>query len=350
MKSEGPVAIDDPSRPSDLSVLNGAATYDIAVKAQSTYLVELLNGGFSPKKADATVRLEVSVTSKFKSKHLPLIVRLPVNNGFVRRRFAFRTDKTGPVQVRFRLISPKVTGEGRSAKTSYTDPIANPAPIFIGEVVIASMKFQSRNVLFSSNQGSIDTIGGAEARGEVKCNIKPWTGGNSTLRWMPWEAPRASLRLVDGLLNNQETKWQESREVNSGTMVHSANAFVKFKKPQPLNVIAIHEDNRGPIPSGSAVQEMTALHYGVYIHEVETKKWRRVGYVQNNTNVVNIFTFPATDVDQIHYFWAGRPFVGLTDGLVRMAEFEAYASEAGEFQLDELDAPEKGDLDLDLND
>jgi len=39
--------------------------------------------------------------------------------------------------------------------------------------------------------------------------------------------------------------------------------------------------------------------------------------------------------------------VGLTDGMVRMAEFEAYASEAGEF---ELDAPDEGDLDLDLND
>lgn len=350
MKPAGPAAIDDTSRPSDLSVLNGTATYDLAVKAQGTYLVEFLNGGLSPKTADATVRLEVSVISKFKSKHLPLIVRLPVDHRFVRRRFAFRTDKTGPVEIRFRLISPKVEGEGRSARASYTEPTENPTPIFVGEVVVASMKFQSRNVLFSSNQGSIDTISGAEARGDVKCSIKPWTGGNSTVRWQPWDAPRAALRLVDGLLGNQETQWQESREVNSGTMVHSALAFVKFKKPQPLNVIAIHEDNRGPIPSGTAVQEMTAMHYGVYIHEVSTNNWRRVGYVQNNTNLVNIFTFPATDVDQIQYFWAGRPFVGLTDGLVRMAEFEAYASEAGEFELEELDAPKKGDLDLDLND
>jgi hypothetical protein len=95
---------------------------------------------------------------------------------------------------------------------------------------------------------------------------------------------------------------------------------------------------------------MTAQHYGVYIHEVETSKWRRVGYVHNNTNLVNIFTFPSTEVDRIRYFWAGRPFVGRTDGMVRMAEFEAYVSEAGEFDLEDLDAPDKDDLNLDLDD
>ncbi|MDP7251167.1 MAG: PQQ-binding-like beta-propeller repeat protein [Planctomycetota bacterium] len=343
-------AADDLSRSGELSVLNGTATYDLAIKADSTYLVEFLNGGFSPEKPDATARLEVSIISRFKSKHLPFVARLAVGQRLVRRRFSFRADKSGTVQIRFRLISPKVTGEGRRARASYAEPVENPAPIFIGEVVLASMKFQSRNVLFSHNQGSIDTIGGPEARGEVKCSIKPWRGGNSTVRWQPWDAPRASLRLVDGLLGNQETKWQESREVNSGSGVHSANAMVKFKKPQPLNTIAIYEDNRGPVPSGASAKEMTAQHYGVYIHEVETSKWRRVGYVHNNTNLVNIFTFPSTDVDQIHYFWAGRPFVGRTDGMVRMAEFEAYVSEAGEFELEDLDAPDKDDLELELED
>ena len=71
------------------------------------------------------------------------------------------------------------------------------------------------------------------------------------------------------------------------------------------------------------------MHYGLYING------RRVGYVAGNTNLVSIFTFRPVDTRTIEYFWAGREFAERTDGMTRMAEFEAYPTEETELRLDE---------------
>jgi hypothetical protein len=159
------------------------------------------------------------------------------------------------------------------------------------------------------------------------------------------------LRVTDGLLGNQETKWQETKDVSTGTAVHSANAYVTFKKPETINAVAIYEDNRGPVAAGDGVQEMVSAHYGVYIHEAKANKWSRVGYVGANMNLVNVFTFPPTVVDRIHYFWAGRPFSGATDGMVRMAELEAYSTEESDLGLDDAggEGEEGGDGEIKMD-
>jgi hypothetical protein len=74
---------------------------------------------------------------------------------------------------------------------------------------------------------------------------------------------------------------------------------------------------------------MASMHYGLYING------RRVGYVAGNTNLVSIFTFRPVDTRTIEYFWAGREFADRTDGMIRMAEFEAYSAEGTDLRLDE---------------
>lgn len=339
---------DDPAKPKELALLDRPVVFSLKVKPKSTYLVEFLNAAQDPEKLDGQTRVEVTISAEGKNKHLPFTGRLPVSRRLTRRRMAFRTDKETQATIRFRVIVPTTQGERRRASLTYGPPKESPMPMLLGEVVVASMKFQSRNFLYNPSQGDLTKRGGPPAKGEMKCAVTPWRGGVSYIRWQPWDAPQPALRVADGLLGNQETKWQETRDVSTGTAVHSANAYVKFKKPEPVNAIAIYEDNRGPVPSGQGVQEMTTMHYGVYIHEAEDNRWHRVGYVAGNTNLVNIFTFPAVDIDQIHYFWAGRPFSGSTDGMVRMAEFEAYSTEAGEFDIEEPTDEGEGEFELDL--
>jgi len=345
-KAQAPTG--DPAKPKELALLDRPVVFSLKVKPKSTYLVEFLNAAQDPEKLDGQTRVEASISAEGKSKHLPFAGRLPVGRKLTRRRMAFRTDKETQATIRFRVIVPTKRGEGRRAHLSYGPPKESQMPMLIGEVVVASMKFQSRNFLYNPSQGDLTTRKGPPAKGEIKCSVKPWRGGVSYIRWQPWDAPKSALRVADGLLGNQETKWQETRDVSTGTAVHSANAYVKFKKLEPINAIAIYEDNRGPVPSGKGVKEMATRHYGVYIHEAEDSRWRRVGYVAGNTNLVNVFTFPAVEIDQIHYFWAGRPFSGTTDGMVRMAEFEAYSTEAGEFDIEEPMDEGEGEFELDL--
>jgi outer membrane protein assembly factor BamB len=344
-KAEMPAG--DPAKPQSLALLDRPVVFALKVKPRSTYLVEFLNAAQDPAKLTAQTRIEVSVSAEGTSKHLPFTGRLPVGQRLTRRRMGFRTEKETAVTMRLRAVVPSQKGEGGRAYQTYDPGTDSPVPMQLGDVVVAPMKFQSRNILYNPSQGDLTKRKGPPAKGEIKCSVTPWRGGVSYLRWRPWDAPQSALRVADGLLGNQETKWQETGDVNTGSGVHSADAFVKFKKAEPLNAIVIYEDNRGPVPSGGSIQEMTTMHYGVYAHEAAENAWRRVGYVAGNTNLVSIFTFPAVDADQLHYFWAGRPLCHLTDGMVRMAEFEAYSTEAGEFDLEE--GPEEGDGEIELD-
>ena len=346
----GSIPEGDPAKPKSLSVLDRPAVFNLKVKPKTTYLVEIMNATADTKQLTGQSRIEVSITAPAKNKYLPFTGRLPISSKLTRRRMAFRTDKETQVTISWGLIVPTTQGEGRQARTSYDKPKDSPMPMLLGDVVVAAMKFQSRNFLLNRDAGKMGARKGPLPRGEIKCDVVPWRGGVSYIRWQPWDAPKSAFRVTDGFIGNQETKWQETRDVSTGSAVKMANAYVTFRKPELINAITIYEDNRGPVVSGKGVKEMTSAHYGVYIHEVETNKTRRVGYVAGNSNLVNVFTFPAVKIDKIHYFHAGRPYVGMTDGMVRMAEFEAYSTEEAELDMDdaELEAIEGDGLDLEL--
>lgn len=121
-----------------------------------------------------------------------------------------------------------------------------------------------------------------------------------------------------------------------GLKVKEASAHVKFKRPLHITAIVVYEDNSGPVPGGNTVLQTVAPHYGIYAHDTESDRWVRVGYVVNNTNLVNIFAVRGMTVDQIRYFWAGREFASMTDEMVRMAEMEVYSTEEAELGLEEL--------------
>ena len=77
-------------------------------------------------------------------------------------------------------------------------------------------------------------------------------------------------------------------------------------------------------------------------------KGMRVGYVADNVDLVNVFTFPATDADQVRYFWAGRDDTTKTDGIVRTAEIEVFSSEDSSLLLDTGKPAGDDDLKVDL--
>jgi hypothetical protein len=167
--------------------------------------------------------------------------------------------------------------------------------------------------------------------GFVECTFHRWSGGASTFKKWVWKAPQASLRLVDGLIGNQETKWQETRDAVTGAGIHHATARVTFKKTEAIAAVAVYEDNRGPASSRGSLKEMVSAHFGITINR------RRVGYAVGNTNLVNIFTFPREEAKSLEYFWAGREFASATDGMIRMAELEVYSAEEAALRLDGAD-------------
>jgi hypothetical protein len=132
--------------------------------------------------------------------------------------------------------------------------------------------------------------------------------------------PVAELRLVNGVLANQETAWGEAGRVDK------AEVLVRFKSAQTLAAIVIYEDASGPVPSGDRVRERTTTRYGIEVRKAATGEWSRLGHVVGNTQLINIFECPSFEVDRIRYTWAGRHDhnIGRTDGAVRVAQIEAY--------------------------
>jgi len=321
----------DPATPKYVGALEGTAEFKLKVAPRSTYLVEFLNAAADAGQLTPQTRIEVTVRGAGQGKHLPFTGRLPVGASFVRRRMAFRTERETEVTLCLRVVVPTEKAEGNRRKRTYEPSEPSRMPMLIGDTVVAALGFQSRNLLKARTLDVKAMVPGAEPteRGWIECEFHRWGGGDSTFKKWSWKAPRRALGLVDGLIGNQETKWQEAPDAVTGTSISHATAKVAFKRPETLSAIAIFEDNRGPVPSGDAVAEMTSMHYGIYING------RRVGYVVGNTNLLNVFTFPAVETRTIEYFWAGREFADRTDGMIRMAEFEAYSAEDTDLRLDE---------------
>ena len=337
----------DPTQPASLALLAEPAEFALAVKPRQTYLVEFLAAaGPTADKLDPQTRLEITVKGRKQSPNLPFTTRLPIGSILARRRLAFRTDENERVTLSLRVVGPTTTGEGRRARKTYGPAEPRTLPVLLGETVVAAMSFASPNLLFEGGPGG----DAPSAKGAVKCEVWPWTGGANVKHWYQYNAPKTSLRVVNGVIANEESHWNDQRDAPRGSRIKYANAWVKFEKPQTIAAVAVYEDASGPVPSGKGALEKVAVHYGIYAHEVKTNKWRRVGFATSNTNLVNVFTFPPVDVDQLRYFWAGREDVGRTDGYVRMAEIEAYTTEEAGLLLDDLE-DEVNDLlrdDIDL--
>jgi len=332
----------DPARPAFVARLDRPASFDLAAKAKATYLVELLNAAADAAKLTPQTRLEVRAESDRKSANLPLTVRLPIGRLLARRRFAFRTDSQQRVRLSLRAVVPTTQGEGRGARLTYEPSDVSDMPVLLGDTVVAEMKFASRNLLLEGGAGSA----APPPKGSMACEVWPWTGGANVKHWYEYVAPKSALRATDGVIGDQETAWRDLRETPVGARIKMANAWVKFDKPQTVSAVAIYEDTLGPVPSGGGALERATVHYGVYAHEAKANRWRRVGFVRDNTDLINVFTFEPVEVDQLRYFWAGRDFVGRTDGPVRMAEIEAYSTEEEDLFLHEplrLDGDEGGD-------
>ncbi len=316
----GKQADDDPARPVAVGVMPPEASFTFKVDAGKTYLVELLAAAADPGKLTEDTRLEISLDCGRKTGNMPYVARLPLTRLFERKRAAFRSDSGGEVKMTLRAIRPRREPGGKDARPTYADAVAGEAGLLAADVLVAPLSFPGRNVIFDGGPSAT-----SKPLGSIECEVKPWTGGNSTIRWQPYPCPKAALRLVDGVIANQDSAW--SSEVK-GDQVAWADARIRFSKPLSLAAIVIYEDNSGPAPTNKSVLELTSMRYAVYVHEVKNNRWHCVGQVSNNTNLVNIFACPPIDIDQIHYFWAGRNDAEKTDGFVRMCEIEAYSTEA----------------------
>ncbi|MBI2192483.1 MAG: hypothetical protein HYU36_10920 [Planctomycetes bacterium] len=340
---KGNVPAGDPAQPKSLAVLDRPVEFKLAVSARTTYLVEFLDASAAADRLTPQTRVEIAVQSQKQSPHLPFSARLPIGNLLTRRRMAFRTGESDrEVAFSLRVVVPSAQGGYSKAETS-------PMPMLLGDLVVAAMKFQSRSFLHEERQALSGSA--PNARGSVKCEVAPWSGGANLKHWWPYEAPQLSFRVVDGLLGNQDTSWHETKGCPGGGGVAYATASIAFKKPEKLVAIAVFEDNQGPSVSGGGVTEWLSPFYAVFIHEAKTGSSRRVGYVINNTNLVNVFTFPAVEVDTALYYWAGRDFVHVHGGTVRMAEIEAYGTEEGELELEkpveeDKEGEEEGEIEM----
>ncbi|MGD0092632.1 MAG: hypothetical protein ABSE73_22185, partial [Planctomycetota bacterium] len=313
------LAAGDPAQPGYHGALDQTATFKFPVQAGKTYLVELLAAAKDPAKLTPQTRLEVAVTAARKTANLPYLARLPLEPRMARVRAAFRADEAGEAALSLRAVLPRASGEGKQAQSNYQEAITSDAGALIGDVVVAAMAFAGRNLVFDPGPAAK-----FEAQGRLECQVKPWTGGDSTLRQAPYACRKADLRCVDGVLANQETAWTTEA---TGLGVAYAEGRVRFKQPQTVAAIVVYEDNSGPVAAGTGVLEKTAMHYGVYIREAKSGRWQRAGQVADNTNLVNVFACPPVEINEILYFWAGRNDSGRTDGVVRMAELEVYSTE-----------------------
>lgn len=307
------------------------ASVTLRVEAGKTYLVEMLAAAAEPDELTPQTRLELKVEGEGKTKNLPYVARLPLERLLRRGRAAFRADESGEVTLFLRGVEPRKVKARRGMRLTYEGGPTGEAGLLVGDVVVASIGFRGPNLLLDHGPRS-DT----DPRGSLSCEVRPWTGGNSTVRHEPYPCPRAAQRAVDGVIANQKSAWTTEA---TGKKVQSAEGMVRFDEPETLTSIAIYEDNTGPVPTGKGVKEKTAMRYGLYVRNAESKRWVSLGPVTGNTHLINVFECPDFAIDRIRYFWAGRSLAHRTDGVVRMLELEAYADEMSVLMED---APEEG--------
>jgi outer membrane protein assembly factor BamB len=333
------------NKPGYLGTLTALVTLPpVKVVAGTTYLVELLNAAPTATNAIATLRVEISITGKKSSKNLPVVVRLPVDTQLMRRRFAFRADANDDVTVTMRAVVPG----GAKSRKSYEQAEVSACPVQIGDLVVASMKFPGRSVLFDGGPGSR-----SKPAGTLVCKMYHPAADNTTSAYTE-EIPSVGLRVVNGLIANQPTEWGKTLALDT------ADLATGFKTPVALSALVVYEDLTGPVPSGeNSVRERAAMRYAVEVCN-EKGQWERIGGVSENRQLVNIFLCPAYPIKGIRYVWGGRLDDELmrTDGFVRMAQFEAYATES-DIDVDNLlnvkpegalkvDMKEAGAPDMDL--
>lgn len=333
----------DPAGPVTVSKLNPEASFTLPVAAGRTYLVELLAGAADPAKLTPHTRLELAVVGKQKTGNLPYTARLPLSRHLTRRRAAFRADETGTVTFTLRAVEPRPVGDPKQSGLTYDSATPSDSGLLAAELVVAAMNFGGRNLVFDSSAkttlerdtprataqrldstAGTGTTGNAKPVGNLTSLVMPWTGGNSTLRHEPYPCPLTSLRLVDGVIANQETAWTTQAR---GKDIDRAECRVRFKTPQEVASIVIYEDNAGPLADKNGVKERTTSRFAVYVHDAVARQWRPAGVIVDNQQLVHVFACPAKKIDEIQYFWAGRNDSAKTDGLVRLAELEVYSAD-----------------------
>jgi outer membrane protein assembly factor BamB len=306
----------------------------VKVVAGTTYLVELLNAAPTATSALATLRVEISVTGKKSSKNLPVVVRLPVDANLMRRRFAFRADANDEVTVTMRAIVPG----GAKNRKSYEQAEVSAWPVQIGDMVVVAMKFPGRSVLFDGGPGSRN-----KPAGTLACKLYHPQVDNMTPGFTE-DCPSIGLRVVNGMIANQPTEWGKTLALDM------ADLGTAFKTPVALSVIVVYEDLTGPVLSGeNSVRERAGMRYAVDVSG-EKGQAERIGGVSENRNLVNIFPCPAYPIKGIRYTWGGRTDdeQGRTDGFVRMAQIEAYATESDIDAENLLNVKPEGALKVDM--
>jgi len=322
----------DTAKPGYVGMLTGPLTLKFKVEAGTTYLVELLDALADPADHDPLLRLEVAVTDtgQYESKNLPYTARLPLGSYLSRHRTAFRADAAGEVKLTLRAVLPSKTAakkRGRRAQDvwTYEKPAASEIPVLLGDVIVSAIRFPGRNLLLDGGPAA-----GSKPAGTLTCTGFPHRDGTNSPK-IPFSRPDASLRMVNGVIANQDTAWAGAGGVDR------AEVRVSFNKPQPLSAVVIYEDASGPVPGGKGVRETTTMRYAVSVRNAATGQWSPLGQVAANTQLINLFPCPSLNVDQILYVWAGRHDAvhrGRTDGAVRMAQIEAYADDI--LDLDDL--------------
>ncbi|MEI6147608.1 MAG: PQQ-binding-like beta-propeller repeat protein [bacterium] len=302
------------------------------VKAGTTYLVELLDMVGVPTNTESLLRLEIAVVGSKKAKNLPCTARLPVDASLKRRRFAFRADADDQVTLTLRPIMPVAPGDKKGDR-SFDKVEVSKIPIAMGDVVVSAMNFPGQNVLFD---------GGPSARakpyGTFECTLYPMSDGKNATVKITVKKPGVALQLVNNMIANSKTDWDPIAGQRKEGVVAYAEAVTQFKSGCGMSAVVVYEDISGPvIGDGGSVRERAATRYSVDVHKVGGD-WVRIGTVIDNTQLVNVFPCPEAKLDGIRYVWAGRyddQDRKRTDGFVRTAQIEAYATDS-ELNVEEL--------------
>jgi outer membrane protein assembly factor BamB len=296
------------------------------VERGKTYLVELLAACEAAGRTPFT-RLEIEVAGvRADEKAGPFRCLLPLDDKPARRRVAFRAERSGSASLVVRAVEPATVGDGRAAKKTYDKPVASQARHAVDDTVVAEMRFTGRDIVFDGGPKS-----GSRPLGDFVCTVKPWTGGNSTIRHEPYPCPAAAVRMANGRLDDPNAVWTKEARADG---ILKAEARVKLAKPQTVSAVAVYEDASGPVPTGAAAVETTTPRFAVFAREAKTGRWRRLGVKFDNVNFVNVFAGSDVPVDEILYVWASREETTI-DGFVRPTEIEIYAGDDLEAVLDE---------------
>jgi hypothetical protein len=308
----------DPAKPGYVGKLAKPVMVTIKAEAGKTYLVEMLNAIANPADLKPTLRIEVSVTGKSASKNLPYVARLPLNRFLTRHRVAFRADAAGELTLTLRAVLPRQEVSNKKTVMTYANAPASEIPALVGDLVVSEMKFPGSNVLFDGGPAA-----GSQPAASPICTVYPWENGANNEK-IPYTVPSASLLMVNGLLANQEIVWAAAGGVEY------TDIRIPFKKGRKLSAVAIYEDVSGPLVNGDSITEILSSRYSISVRNADTKQWVPLGRVVNNQQVINIFACPDFNIDEIRYVWAGKQdalYKHMTDGSVRIAQFEVYGAE-----------------------